>query len=135
MQTKLHQKQSMRKKTALTALCLATLILTAPAVQAATAKVVRIDSSARFDEAPIHWAGEWATSNEYKTGDGVQYLGNSYICLRTHNSETGNAPANAAFWSLMVIGGEGGGIKGDTGSEGLKGRLRSKNEWLIFENH
>ena len=68
-------------------------------------------------EAPIKWQGEWTEGTLYKTGDGLQYNGSSYICLQGHAASTSNAPPNDSFWSLMATKGN----KGDEGSIGPQG--------------
>ena len=68
-------------------------------------------------EAPIKWQGEWTEGASYKTGDGLQYNGTSYICLQEHAASTINAPPNDSFWSLMATKGD----KGDDGATGPQG--------------
>ena len=65
-------------------------------------------------EAPIKWQGEWEEGASYKTGDGLQYNGSSYICLQGHTASTSNSPPSDSFWSLMAT-------KGDKGDEGAIG--------------
>ena len=62
-------------------------------------------------EAPIKWQGEWTEGASYKTGDGLQYNGSSFICLQGHAASSANTPPNDSFWSLMST-------KGDKGDEG-----------------
>ena len=68
-------------------------------------------------EAPIQWQGEWKEGTSYKTGDGLQHNGSSYICLQGHAASTSNAPPSESFWSLMATKGD----KGDQGAIGPQG--------------
>ena len=71
-------------------------------------------------EAPIKWQDEWMEGAAYKTGDGLQYSGSSYICIQDHTASIANAPPNDSFWSLMAVQGDKGDI-GDTGPQGIAG--------------
>lgn len=71
-------------------------------------------------EAPIVWQGEWLEGAEYVTGDGLQYIGSSYICKEAHTASIANAPPNSSFWSLMAAQGATGDT-GDTGATGPQG--------------
>ena len=77
-------------------------------------------------EAPIAWQGQWQEGAGYTIGDGLQYLGSSYICTESHTSSIANAPPNTSLWSLMASRGEQGaqgniGNTGATGPQGIQG--------------
>ena len=102
----------------LAALCLASLMLTAPAAQAAKVVVVPLGGSTTYIGASIFWTGEWRNNFQYVLGDGMQYGGSSYICVKDHVSSSANLPPNETYWSLMA---DKGGVKGDTGATGATG--------------
>ena len=97
----------------LTILCLASLMLTAPSVQAEKVVVIPLGSKT-YIGASIFWTGAWQDNFQYAIGDGMQYGGRSYICVKDHVSLDANLPPNEIYWSLMAE-------KGDTGPEGPKG--------------
>ncbi|MCW5203636.1 hypothetical protein VU02_01670 [Desulfobulbus sp. N2] len=119
------------KKRMLSALCLASLMLTASAVQAEKVVVVPLGSKT-YIGASIFWTGEWKSGYQYAIGDGMQYEGSSYLCLKDHVSASSNIPPNDTYWSLMAEKGDTGavgdqgvqgatGAKGDTGDQGATG--------------
>lgn len=69
-----------RKKHALAALCLASLMLTAPMAEANKVVVVPLGSKT-YVGASIFWTGEWEEGFQYVIGDGMQYAGSSYTAF------------------------------------------------------
>ncbi len=89
------------EKSMLTALCLASLMLTASAVQAEKVVVVPLMGTTNIG-ASIFWTGEWKSGYQYAIGDGMQYEGSSYICVKDHESSSSSIPPNETYWSLMA---------------------------------
>lgn len=92
-------------------LYLGTLVLTATTIRAEKVVVIPL-MGATNNGASIAWAGEWQDDFQYVIGDGMQFNGSSYICIKDHLSSSSNVPPNAKYWSLMAK-------KGDTGEQGL----------------
>ena len=90
---KMTKKFSGRKRNrAVAALCLASLMITAPMVQAEKVVVVPLMGKTTYIGASIFWTGEWQDNFQYVIGDGMQYEGSSYICLKGHVSSSANIP-------------------------------------------
>lgn len=53
----------------------------------------------------INWVGPWTGSGIYNSGDGVSYLGGSYICTSGFSGVT-IPPSNDPPWSLIAKGGD-----------------------------
>lgn len=73
------------------------------------------------------WHGAYNAGHDYNVGDGVAYLGSSYICKL---ASTGNFPTNATYWDVIVAkgdpgtpGADGVGEKGDPGDPGPPGSM------------
>jgi len=65
----------------------------------------------------IKWAGDWESHDrQYNKNDIVSYNGTSYICVLPHISSDDRLPTNKALWDIVAL-------KGDTGSQGLKGDI------------
>jgi hypothetical protein len=66
------------------------------------------------------WRGTWAAGTAYVVNDVVGQAGSSYICIAAN---TGNAPPNATYWSLVAqIGATGAtGPQGPIGNTGPQG--------------
>lgn len=80
------------------------------------------------------WEGQWETSTSYNVNDTVHNIGNGYLCIQNHTSESNNEPGVGVnwndFWDLLVERGTTGptgnpstvtgptGRKGDTGPTG-----------------
>ncbi|MCP4365832.1 MAG: collagen-like protein [Planctomycetes bacterium] len=113
-------KQFMGRKRSqiLTALCLISLMLTAPAAVQANKVVVVPLGSKTYVGASIFWTGAWRDNFQYVVGDGMQFEGSSYICVKDHVASSANLPPNETYWSLMA---DKGGEKGDTGATGATG--------------
>lgn len=52
------------------------------------------------------WEGDWDSGTAYAVGDGVAYLGSSYIAIQAGTNHT---PADDDFWDILAL-------KGDDGS-------------------
>ena len=122
---------SRKKNRALAALCLASLMITAPTVQAEKVVVVPLMGKTTYIGASIFWTGDWEGGFEYVLGDGVQYEGSSYICVKQHISSSANVPPNQTYWNLMAESGDTGptgpqGLQGDTGPQGPQGDTGSQ---------
>ncbi|WP_446008965.1 hypothetical protein [Candidatus Electrothrix sp.] len=102
-----------KRNRSLAALCLISLMLTAPAVQANKVVVIPLGSTTNIG-ASIYWTGEWQDGFQYAIGDGMQYGGSSYLCVKDHVSSSANTPPNGTYWSLMAE-------KGDIGPQGSSG--------------
>ncbi len=50
----------------------------------------------------LNWQGAWVSTTAYLFRDAVQYNGAAYYCTVAN---TGNAPTNASYWSLLSAGG------------------------------
>ncbi|MCI5139544.1 MAG: hypothetical protein D3922_14295, partial [Candidatus Electrothrix sp. AR1] len=74
-----------QKKKILAALCLVSLMLTAPEARSEKVVVIPLGSKTVI-EASIYWAGEWGENLLYKPGDGIQHEGSSYLCRKNHTS-------------------------------------------------
>ncbi|MCP4696722.1 MAG: hypothetical protein GY862_07725, partial [Gammaproteobacteria bacterium] len=62
----------------------------------------------------LTWQGEWSAAVSYNSYDGVQYGGNSYVCLQSNSNQS---PPNATYWELLAAKGD----RGDRGSSGSRG--------------
>ncbi len=101
------------------------------AIAANTVVVVPLGGAKHY----MYWQGDWATDVPYKIGDGVQYEGSSYVCVKKHDSSSSDAPPSA-YWNLLAAKGDTGdqgiqglkGDKGDTGDQGLQGLKGDKGE-------
>ena len=107
------------------------VLCSSPSVFAEKVVIVPLGKTINI-EAPINWHGEWKTATNYKEGDGVQFEGNSFICLQTHLSSTSNTPPSTC-WELMASKGSVGatgsqGPKGEKGDTGVTGPQGAKGE-------
>lgn len=74
----------------------------------------------------IDWCGTWVDGKTYLIHDGVEALGDAYLCNQAHIADDTNAPPNEEYWDLLVAGGEPGpqgpaGEQGPIGEEGIQG--------------
>lgn len=69
-------------------------LLTTPAQSANTVVVIPMGRTVNI-EAPIEWKGQWLDGANYTEGDGLQYIGSSYICVGNHTASIANAPPNS----------------------------------------
>ncbi len=129
------------KKSMVTALCLASLVLAAPTVRAEKVVVIPLGSKT-YVGASIFWTGAWRGEEnfQYAIGDGMQFDGSSYICVKDHESSLALIPSDDPdHWSLMAVKGGTGdageqgvqgatGAKGDTGEQGVQGATGVKGD-------
>jgi hypothetical protein len=73
------------------------------------------------------WHGSYNAGHDYNVGDGVGYLGSSYICKL---ASTGNLPTNGTYWDPIVLKGD----PGDPGTPGADG-VDYTPETPLLEEH
>jgi len=81
----------------------------------------------------IDWCGTWVDGKTYLIHDGVEALGDAYLCNQAHIADDTNAPPNEEYWDLLVAGGEPGpqgpaGEQGPIGEEGIQGYPGTKGD-------
>ncbi len=91
-----ENKSKSLRMSLLTAACLTSFLLTAPAVQAANKRVPRT---------AMKWVGGWndQDAKRYRPGDVMLFEGNAYICLKKHTSSPAIIPSDDPdHWGLLA---------------------------------